>query len=308
MNFDIAGDSRRGCRKVNQDRFGHTERGSALLMVVADGLGAYADSEVAAEMLKTTSLQALDGLRGGDILQPTLFLNYCILQTHKRLHLLAREHDLPSPPRTTGALCLIQNGYAYWAHVGDSRLYHIRGKKIINHTVDHASRNATEQKRGSLLQCIGSNSRPVVEHSKEFPLEKGDIILACTDGVWDAIDPGKLAACCSAFTVRMAVKKLLNRAEAARPHTADNMTALFLTWNANVTRVLGAQNEGRAFDDQDWLWEQLIRGNTDYRTLERSNPALKPRPRFKLPRPAIKEDVDDSEISDLERLLDDRRT
>jgi len=303
LSFDIAGDSRIGSRKVNQDRYGYVERGSAVLLVVADGLGAYANSEVAAEFLKETSIQALKTLGGGDILQPALFLNYCILQTHKKLHLLAREHNLETPPRTTGALCLIQNGYAYWAHVGDSRLYHIRNKKIQSYTVDHAAHNTTEKKRGSLLQCIGSKNRPVIEHSKEFPLDKGDVILLCTDGVWDAIEPSRLAACCSSFTTRSAVKKILNRAESARPQTADNMTALFLKWNAPATKILGAQNEGRAFDNQDWLWECLIRGHTDYRKLEKANPATRPVPQFKIPRSDLNEGMDESDVSDLDFFL-----
>lgn len=303
MTYDLAGDSRIGSRKVNQDRFGYAKRGSSLLLVVADGLGAYANSEVAAEFLKETSTRALKELKGGDILQPALFLNYCILQTHKRLHLLAREHNLEVPPRTTGALCLIQNGYAYWAHVGDSRLYHIRNKQIVSYTVDHVTQNATEKKRGSLLQCIGSKSRPTVEHSKEFPLDKGDAILLCTDGVWDAIDTSKLAACCSSYTTKSAVKKILNRAEASRPQTADNMTALFLKWNAPATRILGSQNEGRAFDNQDWLWDCLIRGITDFRKLEKANPALKPSPTFRVPRTDLDKELVPTEVSEFEIFL-----
>ncbi len=306
MNYDIAGDSRIGSRKVNQDRYGYAERDGAVLMVVADGLGAYANSEVAAEFLKDTSIQALQQLDGGDILQPTLFLNYCILQTHRKLHLLAREHNLDIPPRTTGALCLIQNGYAYWAHVGDSRLYHIRNKQVINFTIDHVAGEATETKRGSLLQCIGSKNRPTVEHSREFPLEKGDSILICTDGVWDALEPGKLASCCNGFSTRSAVRKLLKRAEAARPDTADNMTALFLKWNAPVTKILGAQNEDWAFDDQDWLWDCLIRGNTDYRQLEKTNPSARPQPQFRLPRADLVADIEESDVADLEFFLEQK--
>lgn len=306
MNYEIAGDSRIGSRKINQDRYGVAERDGAVLLVVADGLGAYANSEVAAEFLKDTSIQALRQLDGGDILQPTLFLNYCILQTHKKLHLLAREHHLETPPRTTGALCLIQNGYAYWAHVGDSRLYHIRNKQIVNFTIDHVTESATEKKRGSLLQCIGSKNRPTVEHSKEFLLEKGDIILICTDGVWDAIDPGKLASCCNGFTTKSAVRKLLKRAEAARPDTADNMTALFLKWNAPVTKIMGAQNEGWAFDDQDWLWDRLIRGKTDYRELEKFNPTVRHKQQFKLPRTDLLADIEETEVSDREFFLEQK--
>ena len=41
-------------------------------------------------------------------------------------------------PRATCAVCLVQNGSAFWAHIGDSRIYLLRRGKVFKRTRDHS--------------------------------------------------------------------------------------------------------------------------------------------------------------------------
>ena len=90
---------------------------------------------------------------------------------------------------------------ALWGHIGDSRLYHFRGGRIINRTKDHSVAqslaNAGEIKpeevrghedRHRLLRALGQDDdfRPAISQNRQ-PLEKGDAFFLCTDGFWELV-------------------------------------------------------------------------------------------------------------------------
>ncbi len=66
------------------------------------------------------------------------YLEEAVLAAHRELHRYRAEHTLPEAPRTTLVACIVQQGVAIWAHVGDSRLYLIRGGRIVERTIDHS--------------------------------------------------------------------------------------------------------------------------------------------------------------------------
>lgn len=99
---------------------------------------------------------------------------------------------------TTVAALLINKEQATIAHVGDSRIYQIRDKKIIFRTNDHsrvgemvrAGAITEEQARLSaysniITRALGVDEEVDVEIDVR-PFEKGDRFILCTDGVWGA--------------------------------------------------------------------------------------------------------------------------
>ena len=63
------------------------------------------------------------------ILDPLGFLHLALGRAHEEVVKLGTNLPLEQRPRATCAVCLVQNGSAYWAHIGDSRIYLLRARQ-----------------------------------------------------------------------------------------------------------------------------------------------------------------------------------
>jgi protein phosphatase len=243
VRFSIYQDSKKGGRKVNQDRMGYLYTRDSLLMVVCDGMGGHARGEIAAEIGLQTLASIFQRLAKPMLPDPAAFLEESVLAAHRELHRYRAENSLPEAPRTTVVACVIQQGLATWAHAGDSRLYLIRGPRIAARTVDHSrvhhlvssglisDEDAKDHpERNRIYNCVGAYVAPTVEVSHSTALHSGDVILLCSDGLWGALNDRQIVDVFSDRTVMRAVPDLVGLAlEAAGPE-ADNCTAVAMTW------------------------------------------------------------------------------
>ena len=243
MRFSIYQDSKKGGRKVNQDRMGYLYTRDSLLMVVADGMGGHARGEIASELTLQTIAAMFQRQAKPMLADPAAFLEESILASHRELHRYRAENSLPEAPRTTVVACVIQKGLAVWAHAGDSRLYLIRGPKIAARTVDHSrvhhlvsSGLITDEdakdhpERNRIYNCVGAYLAPTVEVSPAMALHSGDVVLLCSDGLWGALQDRKIADIFSDRTVMRAVPDLVAEALEAAGADADNCTAVAMAW------------------------------------------------------------------------------
>lgn len=243
MPYAITQHSVAGTRPVNQDRAGYVERDNAVLMVVADGLGGYVAGEMAAETVVDTLVGSFERVRSPLIQDPAAFLVLSVSLAHSRINRKARQQGINvSHPRTTCVACLIQNGYAYWAHVGDSRLYHFRGNRFLTRTVDHSTtdpmyqegilderESMTESSR--LVRCIGGPKRPLVTLGAETRLEPSDVLLLCTDGMWRAFTDHEMEKALDGKRLEDSIERMMARSARTFRKDCDNMTAVALAWN-----------------------------------------------------------------------------
>src|ERR1700749_3544994 len=138
MRFTIFQDSKLGDRKGNEDRVGYSYSRDVLLMTVADGMGGHADGEVAAEIAITEVTRRFQQEPRNKLRKPSEFLVSAIQSAHRAIVSHAVAHNLLECPRTTCVACIVQNGCAYWAHAGDSRLYVLRRGELVAVTNDHS--------------------------------------------------------------------------------------------------------------------------------------------------------------------------
>jgi serine/threonine protein phosphatase PrpC len=268
MKYELSSLSAVGGRSSNQDRIVHAERENAVLMVVADGLGGHAGGDLAAEALTQTAVGAFQRIKQPLITQPSAFLALTILQSHNAIIQYARARDPDLQPRTTCVLCLVQDGYAYWAHVGDSRLYHFRGNKLLTRTLDHTATERlredgviTEEEmlshpeKSRLLKCVGGPQKPSISLSEETPLQRGDTLLLCSDGVWEAFAENELAGYLNDDSLDEGIEEMLIEAERRRRDACDNMSAVCLRWRDHAPRTLPLQANAALNVDQEALWE-----------------------------------------------------
>lgn len=269
MRYQFALHTLTGARPYNQDRIACAERDNALLMVLADGLSGYAGGEVAAQALVDTTIQAFQKIRQPAIARPSLFLALCVMHAHKLINRRARATP-GLTPRTTCVLCLVQNGYAYWAHVGDSRLYHFRRGAVLSRTLDHTQTESLRREgagaearrlpgKGDLLKCVGGAQRPVISLGRETSLQTGDALLLCSDGVWRAYEDSELAAALRYDTMEESVEELLLGAETRMGAACDNLSAITLRWDDAITTAPALEPQGATDIDQEELWEEARR-------------------------------------------------
>lgn len=88
----------------------------------------------------------------------------------------------------------------------------------------------THPARSSLTSCLGGNRMPRFEFSDGFALERGDVVLLCTDGVWSALADDAPLAGLSLGDAVLAVPDLLDSVESAAGHHRDNLSLLLMVW------------------------------------------------------------------------------
>lgn len=243
MKFSIYQESKLGARQVNQDRMGFSYSRDSLLMIVADGMGGHANGEIAAQITLQTIASQFQQRARPVIRDTALFLTEVINAAHKEIHRFRAVNQLPEAPRTTVVVCLVQDGCAHWAHVGDSRLYMLREGEVVHCTKDHTKVQrlvdegyiTQEQaylhpERNKVLNCLGAPIEPRVDLGKVEALRKGDVLLLCTDGVWSAIHDKELALAFMNNQVTEALPEVLEHAVQRSGRAADNATAIALMW------------------------------------------------------------------------------
>ncbi|MGA8261037.1 MAG: PP2C family serine/threonine-protein phosphatase [Arenicellales bacterium] len=255
-----------GARAVNEDRVAYVERDDAVLMVVADGLGGYAAGEMAAETVTDTLVGSFEKVRTPIIQDPAAFLVLSISLAHSRINRKAKQQGITvSYPRTTCVACLIQNGYAYWAHVGDSRLYHFREGRFLTRTIDHSTTDPmyqegildereSMQESSHLVRCIGGPKRPLVTLGAETRLEKGDVLLLCTDGVWRAFTDREMEKALSGRRLEDSIERMMAKSARTFRKDCDNMSAVALGWNDAASKSAPLLALSIPEIDQDRLW------------------------------------------------------
>lgn len=245
MKFTIYQESRTGKRKNNEDRIAHCYSRDALLMVVADGMGGHFYGEVAAQIAVQTLTEAFQREATPELDDPFLFLQRAMDSAHHAIFDFAIQHKLSDSPRTTCVVCVVQDNIAYWAHAGDSRLYLIRAGKMIFRTRDHSrvqllmdqgminqAQAAKHPERNKVYSCLGGPQTPEITFSRKTPLETGDVLALCTDGVWGPLREESLILALNSANLIEAVPALLEQAEARAGSHADNLSMVAVCWEA----------------------------------------------------------------------------
>lgn len=243
MRFTIFQDSHKGGRKVNQDRLAYSYGKDVLLMVIADGMGGHARGEIAAEITVNTITARFQQEARSPLKRPLEFLHASFNAAHRAIVAFADQHEMLESPRTTCVGCIIQDGKAYWAHSGDSRLYIFRKGELGVTTLDHSRvrqlidagiitelQAETHPDRNKIYNCLGGVLPPEVTLSEEWTLQVGDTIVMSTDGFWAHVPIPFLANKLTKANIVDLLPGLMEDAERKAGSDADNLSVVAMTW------------------------------------------------------------------------------
>jgi len=211
------------------------------LAVIADGMGGYEGGQEASRLAVETVRQVYDHAFKTD---PQATLVEALESAHRSIQRYAVEHPQFYGMGTTCTALSIVGRQLHFAHVGDSRLYHIRGETVSRLTRDHSyvgrlvesgivrSEDAESHPQRHILTAALGSGRTVVPHAPDRPfvLEEGDTLVLCTDGLWGLIGDQELASLVKSTPPNQACLRLVNRAlERGGP---DNITVSVLRVSA----------------------------------------------------------------------------
>lgn len=211
------------------------------LAVIADGMGGYEGGQEASRLAVETVRQVYDHAFSAD---PQATLLEALESAHQSIQRYAVEHPQFYGMGTTCTALAIVGRQLHFAHVGDSRLYHIRGETVSRLTRDHSyvgrlvesgivrSEDAESHPQRHILTAALGSGRNVVPHAPDGPflLEAGDRLVLCTDGLWGLVGDQELASIVKSAPPNEACFRLVKMAlERGGP---DNITVSVLRVSA----------------------------------------------------------------------------
>lgn len=243
MRFSVYQVSRRGGREKNEDRMGYSYTRESGLFALADGMGGHPEGEVASQLALQTLSAYFQREAKPRLVEPLRFLHDAIVAGHHQLLRYATERALLDTPRTTIVACLLQGSAAYWAHCGDSRLYLVRGDKLVARTRDHSYSELQyslsqvvpmpdKVNRNVLFTCLGSPGRPVVDTAGPLLVKPGDKVMLCSDGLWGSVSDAVITEILTTRPISDAVPELVEQALRVAGERSDNVTVLAVEWEA----------------------------------------------------------------------------
>ncbi len=169
-----------------------------LLLAVADGLGGLADGEVASQLAVETLLGSFRQADPAD----RAWIEEAARAANAAVFAVNLIRPLSGQMATTLTACLIRPPRLLAAHVGDSRLYRLRGGRLERLTTDHSS------SRHVLTRAAGLDPKVEID-VLESGTEPGDVYLVCSDGLHGTVPEevlrrslgagGAPEACCRAL-------------------------------------------------------------------------------------------------------------
>jgi protein phosphatase len=235
-------------RPHNEDFCGFVRAGaSSVLAAVADGVSSFEGGEVASQKAVEVTLSVYRG-------QPATVpvpkrLARAVQQANIEVYDLATVvPELRGMATTLTAVAL--DGTELWAaHIGDSRLYLLRGGRLTQLTKDHtvaaerrrmglisAARAQSHPDRGTLTKCLG---RELIVGADRLSTRvgPGDVLVLCTDGLHNALDSDEISRLAATEDAASACRALIEAANARG--TADNLSAA-------VVRIVGTAEQAAA--------------------------------------------------------------
>ncbi len=232
----------KGDRDYQQDQvllLNHPRVNGCILAIVADGMGGRSGGRKASDQVMLTTRQLFEQY-SPEVDDAPAILKQLVNEAHMVIKLTAISAE-EEPHSTVAAFLINPGGDCYWVHAGDSRVYHFHGAKLVKRTMDH-SYVQTLVNRGDLTEeqanvhpqsnilmgCLGTEAEPPADVHFIPKLRAGDVLMACSDGVWHYFNNTELGTVLSTLTPREATEFLIEKARSRGHGGGDNLSLVIV--------------------------------------------------------------------------------
>nr|MDP2190181.1 protein phosphatase 2C domain-containing protein [Rhodoferax sp.] len=228
----------KGDRDYQQDQvilLSHSRVSGCVLAVLADGMGGRSGGRKASDQVMMTARQLFERY-SPDTDDAAATLMQLVQEAHTVIKLTAISAE-EEPHSTVVAFLINPRGDCHWAHAGDSRIYHYHGNKLIKRTLDHShvqtlvnrgeitEEQANDHPQSNILTgCLGTESDPPVAVHFIPQLRAGDVLMACSDGVWHYFTTAEIGSTLSTLSAREASEFLIEKARSRAHGSGDNLS------------------------------------------------------------------------------------
>ncbi|MEI8169323.1 MAG: protein phosphatase 2C domain-containing protein [Rhodoferax sp.] len=228
----------KGDRDYQQDQvilLSHSRVSGCLLAVLADGMGGRSGGRKASDQVMLTAKQLFERY-SPETDDADATLKQLVLEAHTVIKLTAISAE-EEPHSTVAAFLINPGGDCYWAHAGDSRIYHFYAGKFVKRTMDHSyvqalvNRGEITEEQASvhpqsniLMGCLGTENDPPVDSHFIPKLRAGDVLMACSDGVWHYFTNAEIGSILSTLSAREATEFLIEKARSRGHGGGDNLS------------------------------------------------------------------------------------
>ena len=236
-----------GGRSENQDCLGTATTTYGTFVVVCDCMGGMGGGSFASSLAVDTMLGDFNA-DSDSIDDPVEFVRNTIVHANSVVIEHRSDSEEFAHMGTTATVALFTPDCATVAHVGDSRIYQLRGGQKVFRTTDHSmvfekvkkGQMTEEQARTApnsniILRALGADVE-VEPDIVQLPYEAGDRFVLCTDGFWGVMPEKDLLKGISRGDASISLENAMRRADMIGKTSGgkhDNLTAAFIDMTDN---------------------------------------------------------------------------
>lgn len=226
-------------------------RKTRILAMVCDGMGGMTDGGLASSTAIEMMVQGFEKIKNEPNVDIPMFFQQGIRVIDKKIHSFPKEGGKGSG--TTMVAVIAEDEHLYWASVGDSRIYILRGNQMIRVTRDHnylmrlqemvdrgemSLQEAQGQKqKEALISFLGIGNVSLMDINRQpFEMKFGDVVLLCSDGITKTLPDNQIRNIIQNDAVSMNEKAriLVEAAVRGNTHSQDNTSVAILQYIESV--------------------------------------------------------------------------
>lgn len=222
-----------------------------ILAVVCDGMGGMADGGKASQTAIQMMVQGFKQIEKLPTVDIPAFFRQGIRAIDQTIYNFPKEDGKGSG--TTMVAVVAEDNKLYWASVGDSRIYIIRGSQMQQVTRDHnywlrlqemvANGQITREEamnrrqKEALISFLGIGNVTLMDvNTQPFEMQYGDVVMLCSDGITKTLSDDQIHGIISSEIVSMEdkAKTLVNAAITGNTHSQDNTSVAILQYRESI--------------------------------------------------------------------------
>ncbi|MBR1866292.1 MAG: serine/threonine-protein phosphatase [Lachnospiraceae bacterium] len=230
-----------------------------VMALVCDGMGGMADGGKASQTAIRMMVQGFDKIEKVPEVNIPEFFRSGIKAIDRTIHDFPKEDGKGSG--TTMVACIAEDNRLYWASVGDSRIYIIRGNQMQQVTRDHnywlrlqemvqAGKLTMEEAKAkrqkeALISFLGIGNVSLMDiNTTPFEMQYGDVIMLCSDGITKTLPDAQIKKIITADEVKPEekAKALVEAATHANSHSQDNTTVALIHYQETDIKKISSVN------------------------------------------------------------------